>query len=140
VERQPQHRRLASLDPAPIHERRALDERIVQLGTSGRELGSVIDDQRHDATGRRVDARHARLPLVEARQAVDPRVHVAAVEHRKAQRLGEHVVERLPAHDAAGVDPHDGGLGLLHRDDDCTGPSRDRRSGMLEGFGLPEVL
>ena len=88
----------ALFDPPPVHEGGAVDQDLVDLGAAGTELAAVLQLEREDllwAGGYRAHA----IVFVGVGQAVDPGVHVAAVEVREPERLRERVVERIPVVD-----------------------------------------
>jgi hypothetical protein len=83
----------ALFNPPPVHEGGAVDQDLVDLGAAGTELAAVLQLEREDLLWADGDRAHA-VVFVGVGQAVDPGVHVAAIEVREPERLRERVVER----------------------------------------------
>jgi hypothetical protein len=80
----------------------------LEFWAARREVVDVVELDHDEGSGSRMDRRHARSGFVETRHAVDPGVHVPAVEVGEAERLGEDVVERRPIANGLRAD-HDRG-------------------------------
>ena len=117
MKRERQHGFFAEFDSTKVDERGVVGERVEYLGTAGGEVVNEVQMEDEELAGVHVEGGHA-VDLVEAGHAVDPGVHVAAVEVGEAEEFGEEGVECRPVGDAAGVDFEDGvfhGLGTLER-------------------------
>lgn len=91
-------------DSAPVHERSALYQGGILLGTVVSEGLRVLDFDRQDASVGSVNARHTFVGCVQTAHAVNPSVHVSPVEGWKLEDPIELVVERLPVRDSVCVD------------------------------------
>ena len=69
----------ALFDPPPVHEGGAVDQDLVDLGAAGMELAAVRRLEREELPWADGDPAHP-VVFVGVGQAVDPGVHVAAVE------------------------------------------------------------
>src|SRR5439155_2963160 len=108
---------------APIvHEGRTLDQSPILLRATLFEIWRVIDPQRHQPSPGYGYVRHAARRIVEVRHAVNPGVHVAAIELGKAERCLEYGVEAFPIRDLVGGDSD---YGRLHNDHNPSGGKPD---------------
>jgi len=103
IKRKRQDGCLTLVNAPPVDEARALNQSLKLLGTTLFEIAGVFDYQGKHTTAIDVNPGHSRLRVVEVGQAVGPRVHVTAIETRKAKSFRKNVVERFPIHDAVAV-------------------------------------
>lgn len=108
----------AGFEAPPVDERCAFYERV-ELGRRSGFEGTCVDDfQREYAARLHVNARQSVRFIVERTHAVDPRIHVSAVEVGKLEYAMKLVVKRIPANDVCAFDTCDG--------DDQTRPQSKR--------------
>jgi hypothetical protein len=96
IEGQGQYGRFSSLDTPPIHKRRTIHQRRELLGTATLKIGRMIDEKSEDGPNVNVDCRHPRVSVVQAREAINPGIHILAIERRKAKCLDESRVKSWP--------------------------------------------
>lgn len=100
---QRQHRRIAHLKSPPVHKSRALDDGAVLFRAAVRESLDVRKFESYHRTGLTVDRGHAILRCVQRRQAVDPRIHVSAIEIWETKDSRELLMERVPVPDVIAI-------------------------------------
>jgi len=95
---------MALFDATPVDECRAFDYRLIHFWIALLEGGSVLQLQGHDLTAFGVHAGHLGGRIIQACHAVNPRVHIPAVEGWKAEGRGENRVKTRPVGDELQVD------------------------------------
>ena len=103
VVRQGQDRGVTAVCSSPVDESRTLVESVEDLRG---HLSDVVEMQHHRISRSPMDCGHPGSGIIEVTHAIDPSVHVPAVEVWEAQDLCEDIVKRLEVSDTTRVDLH----------------------------------